>query len=894
MTYPDSGREFSLWQWLDTVRIEVPRIQRDYAQGRKEKVILRHRLLESINAALTAGCDDSVKLDFVYGTEIDRGDGGIPRWTVCPLDGQQRLTTLWLVHWYLALRANALSDANVRAKFKRFSYETRMSSRLFCERLVDEWENLRQILSTIGVRTDVRTAILQQTWFSHSWRCDPTIDGMLRTLGGENVEGWKDGIEQWFRHLSDEELRRRWRVLTEATCPITFFYLSLSDLRDPEGLYIKMNARGKPLSPFENFKAELVDFSMTRVQYYLQSGRMPQAKGWELVPQKLDNDWNDIFWVAPEDDSGVSADDRYLAFVQRLVFTALLLKRDADGGFVQRADVQGLGDGTRGTNPFYRLFEGLSKFESFTDYKNLMEDLDSFAVVLDQISALKKRDCDIDVLIKGMAPKWFVEGNNFCRVVPDAGSFLSKEKDDARLLKDGITQPQRVWFAAVRLFLMRNPISQDFPDNPEEFSVWKSQLGAWLRVVANIIENADINTMPMMIQTIRLLYDLSDHVGDIEESLSRPDALTRIRSQASRNQLAEETVKAAFLREATEEQRSRVLAAEAHPCCRGSIWWLFHDGAGQVDWSNFEARLKKLKESFDEQGNSRNGVYGMFVSYWDDKCLMEGCYRGISFKRPAANWKSIFRQMVADDRIQCQLDAFLRNDVAQKSSSPVVQRLVAGLNKIEEYWGPGVEGSGWRVLLNWRVSNGGLQSDDPYAMVLTDYCQRRDPPDNGLFASLEWDETRILEAVRQYAEAHNVSEKTPCDNPSEGVSIADSRSAVRTFAAFAKLEPDEHNTQVKYRRCEQGVLNVRFQSNKPHVAYNFVVPNKDEFVQQYGDELEQWAEERGFRVVKGKGASMGNGVQFKPQNPVDLNRIPCQEIFDQATLIWNEIQTVIR
>ena len=50
-----------------------------------------------------------------------------------PLDGQQRLTTLFLLHWYLASRSGRLGDPQA---WTSFTYATRPSARLFCERLV--------------------------------------------------------------------------------------------------------------------------------------------------------------------------------------------------------------------------------------------------------------------------------------------------------------------------------------------------------------------------------------------------------------------------------------------------------------------------------------------------------------------------------------------------------------------------------------------------------------------------------------------------------------------------------------------------------------------------------------------------------------------------------------
>ncbi len=76
-------------------KIEIPMIQRDYAQGRKTPDVdrIRKRFLSSIYSALTE--NKPLKLDFVYG-DINENK------VLTPLDGQQRLTTLFLLHWYIA------------------------------------------------------------------------------------------------------------------------------------------------------------------------------------------------------------------------------------------------------------------------------------------------------------------------------------------------------------------------------------------------------------------------------------------------------------------------------------------------------------------------------------------------------------------------------------------------------------------------------------------------------------------------------------------------------------------------------------------------------------------------------------------------------------------------
>ncbi|WP_341229223.1 DUF262 domain-containing protein [Nocardioides salarius] len=122
-------------------RVAVPLIQRDYAQGRLDArtTTIRSTFLDALHAALTG--ETSVGLDFIYGEVHTNG-------TFEPLDGQQRLTTLFLLHWYFAFRRGEVSSKH---PWTNFSYATRPSARLFCERLVKHPPAERSRHTTLGM-----------------------------------------------------------------------------------------------------------------------------------------------------------------------------------------------------------------------------------------------------------------------------------------------------------------------------------------------------------------------------------------------------------------------------------------------------------------------------------------------------------------------------------------------------------------------------------------------------------------------------------------------------------------------------------------------------------------------------------------------------------------------
>lgn len=250
--------------------IEIPLIQRDYAQGRTDARAsdIRERFLDVLHEALTSG--NGVGLDFVYG---DVEDG-----TLRPLDGQQRLTTLFLLHWYLAYRVGQLDSQHA---WMRFSYATRPTARLFCEQLATA--------QPPSDEPDPAAWIVDQPWYLYVWRNDPTIQAMLVMIAA--IHGRFNGCDP----------HSAWQRLVDTDAPaISFQLLPIDDMGPGEDLYIKMNSRGKPLTPFENFKARFE-------RSIAWSGDMSTE-----FDHRIDGPWSDIMWRLRGDDDII--DDKFLRY----------------------------------------------------------------------------------------------------------------------------------------------------------------------------------------------------------------------------------------------------------------------------------------------------------------------------------------------------------------------------------------------------------------------------------------------------------------------------------------------------------------------------------------------------------------------------------------------------
>ena len=236
---------------MNKYNISIPIIQRDYAQGRNNTDIveIRDNFLDAIDKKLSK--NENLHLDFIYGS--------IKKDKFIPLDGQQRLTTLYLLYFYFGKKEQ--QDIEYLSKF---TYETRSSSREFCQKLIS---------SDIDFANDnLSDQIKDSHWFLPYWDNDPTIKSMFIMLDSIHKK-FKD--YKYFNNLNN----------------ITFEFFELEKFGLDDDLYIKMNARGKPLTPFENFKANF-EAILENVDKNLKNE----------FSNKIDKEWIDIFWKYKNND----------------------------------------------------------------------------------------------------------------------------------------------------------------------------------------------------------------------------------------------------------------------------------------------------------------------------------------------------------------------------------------------------------------------------------------------------------------------------------------------------------------------------------------------------------------------------------------------------------------
>lgn len=260
--------------------IEIPIIQRDYAQGREREEKKRNRFLDALYKAVNS---EGINLDFIYGSEAGEED---KKKKLIPLDGQQRLTTLFLLHWYAAKHENVTPDQ--WEALRKFSYATRISARRFCEQLL-------VFVPDFATERHLSEQIRNEVWYAIAWDNDPTVDAMLRML---------DAI-----HFTFKDYPHLWKALV-ADRKITFYFKKLEDMGVTDDIYIKMNSRGKPLTDFEHFKAEFME-----------------AIGDKNFNRKIDIDWTNLLW--PYRGSNNIIDEEFLNYFHYLT-DLIRIKSDDD------------------------------------------------------------------------------------------------------------------------------------------------------------------------------------------------------------------------------------------------------------------------------------------------------------------------------------------------------------------------------------------------------------------------------------------------------------------------------------------------------------------------------------------------------------------------------------
>ena len=604
-------RPWTLWTLLEKYKVVIPIIQRDYAQGRKGRETIRRKLICNIREGLKSGTPVTVNMDFVYGEVNDNTD------TLYPLDGQQRLTTQWLVYWYVFFMAfckkNSKGFEEELNKLAKLTYKTRESSSDFCSCICNA-QNLEDMKEAKKNYKNLYELITSRTWFLSEWLNDPTVDAMLRTLCGSG----RSSVDPSYYPDNDEK--------TEYSCiegifkpddDYNAFKNKLTDTKEktvvfelqpiggeelPEesadDLYIKMNARGKPLSDFENFKSDLISHIGSICDDYAR---------------KLDTEWTDVFWNEFKNEDHKEFDPSYMMFINRYIVNLTMLdlvkvknndketKERLPASLFKNLDDSKWSELSEEQRALRQTFEKLTganlqgvnandsmvKYTDFKYYEKYMTPnvLDELGEIFEALKNEKKKSAIKKAWENISGSYSFIPGEEY-------NSFIHKVVAKKTEMKE------RVYFYATCRFIL----SASVPKNDEE--EWVKQYSRWMRVVHNLVRNYYFNDVSDMVDTIRLIEELDKKLekkniySNLESYTTDKPEKESDKHKRYREQLEEERFKAALMKDSNEnsEKWSKAITeAEETLFFDGTIRFLFKDYSTDEnpDLEKFKARLKK-------------------------------------------------------------------------------------------------------------------------------------------------------------------------------------------------------------------------------------------------------------------------------------------------------------
>lgn len=545
------SNEITLKKLIDEKKkIVVPTIQRDYAEGRSTAKVeaIREGLLNAMLDTIS-GQRDKLKLDFIYGYERNS--------KIELLDGQQRITTLFLMYWFF-LPADKQDELKI-GEDSILTYEVRKTAEDFCRKLVNHSASnlLKTYKSTEGSeKCRFDDFIMDRGWFYWSWRYDPTVRSMLVVINElasivlKNEDNRFSDVNKCYQNLEN----------------IVFDFLDLGKFNMGEELYVKMNARGKDLSSFDILKSLLEE----EMQKQLCSSKLQIE--WR---ERMDIRWIDYFWQAFRKKQVESAElvleieEQYKKFLLILIGYELYIEK-----------IMPVEECFDFDKSIYK-YEKIANKERNIDFKRLMNWFDSILFEEDE--------------------KW-----NDVTSLLDFDWVKNDKRSLIELTLENCTNDRLVFCYAVIKFCERIP-AQEFYNN----TAIKNDFIGWMRFVRNIwlIENGGtsrINDIEDVGDAIKCIDEMFDRWKDEDIYSFIMQRTDEERKSFSAVSLKEEKIKAKLVKDSEngEKWKEKIIQAENHGYLWGQIIclleWARKDST--YDINLFENYYQKFCEIIQDTG----------------------------------------------------------------------------------------------------------------------------------------------------------------------------------------------------------------------------------------------------------------------------------------------------
>ena len=757
----DNLKKYSFNDLLKLGKIRIPKIQRDYAQGRQnQKVDEIRKVFVHTLLLVVKGKRPATELDFVYGS--------INNNAFEPLDGQQRLTTLFLLHWMMGVSLSMPEDK----KHSIFTYETRNTSNEFCDELVQHeafnivQETIKNIELNKLVKDDKEKKpelpsiiIKGRDWFKWEWKYDPTILSMLVMIDAIFTEMGTD----WNMDLS---------VYRNNLEHITFNLLNLGAFGLSNELFIKMNARGKQLSDFDKLKSTLEEeLQIQQKEMDEQGNKLASEEDEEMWRSLMDGTWIDLFWhkyarqmidntetIAPEERK---KDRLQAAKLSELQFKKLLLRLIALQLFENNPSSEKLAEAS------YNLEESTIDNLLFV-YTDSLTDLrsDETHTVVPSTSLtinFKRLIEDINLLIYKDSNDIFYD---ISYLLPEI-SHIDKDKSSLfdTFLEAKVPNDVELIFYAMLLFLRsfpekkykkseEEPIAWYFDKNAH--NAWLKNYEDWVRSTRNILLNDNNNQRIDKIQfskeaTQSLKQMSADLTAFVEEKgLDIENDSTIIKQffkssnknyQRLDNQsLAEERRKALLVLDDNKEWESFIDDAEKHPYLWGQIRCLLNWSNGNLDsFKEYSKRLRQLLDCIKENGllyysailsfapncweeNNRLFLYNKDRDNSFKRYLREHTKEGQAYGVAIKSLIDIWIQSYSSLSVSEFLDALIKTK--KDNSAPWIQCIIKCPSVLEETWNKRIYFQNGHVIIAQRKTRDS-HCFDPILIYLRNLCREK-------------------------------------------------------------------------------------------------------------------------------------------------------------------------
>jgi len=662
--YMENGKALSFLDIISHHKIEIPVIQRDYAQGRISNRItpIRKKFIQELVNTIKNDDAEPMHLDFVYGRiegknqklvfaknkeaienillavkgyadqcniefdpkiKVPETINDTTNSNFIPLDGQQRLTTLYLLHWYLLKSIQIENKTEFLKYLSGFSYKTRNSTKEFCKFLID-------LNTSIANNSDVSIAAIieESPAFYTIWKRDPSVQGMLTTL---------HEIQLLLKMHDEKSLVDFWNNLTTKR-KLTFDFLDLDEYEQIDELYVKMNARGKQLTDFEHFKSWLHE----HIKY--KSIKISENK-WS---DNIDTKWLDLFWKNKQDNS-YEVDPVIYNFIKSInlyEYVATTNKEPSSKEIPNEKIInKELINKIRETN-VDKNFISITEYEDSRFFNK--ESIDFTFSCLNQLTNI-----DLDACHKVI--------ENVTQF-PFMGTQSRMAKLPFTFLSDNLNPslPDRVFYFAFLLFVTDSSI-----EISEEKT--KDQLRKWIRICRNLIYNTYIQNPDNFIDAIKAMKEFSIHMYRIEEAIIEEGFSVKF----FEGQLKEEIIKIKYFGKG-DNWKKQIVKTENHTYFYGQIGFMFKLLDDADDFGQFDYYSNKLSKIFNNIENDNFLFHRLLLSKGDYLIQSNSKYsfcesNAGSLRSRQDNWRKIFNDEKKLETLKSVLVDSLEMNISNES-----------------------------------------------------------------------------------------------------------------------------------------------------------------------------------------------------------------------------------